>query len=79
MHRRMVRVLAVSGSLAAGVGGTAALANAASSSPTPSAKPSAPPATKAHNGKDCPNMGGDSSDGARFGGPPSGSAPGPNV
>jgi hypothetical protein len=75
MHHRAVRAAIVAAGLIGGVGGTAALADAASS--TQSAKPSAtPPArsAKPHNGKDCPNMGGDSSSGADFrapaGGPP---------
>jgi hypothetical protein len=79
MHHRAVRAAIVAAGLIGGVGGTAALADAASS--TQSAKPSAtPPArsAKPHDGKDCPNMGGDSSSGARYGAP-GGSAPQPSV
>ena len=80
MRHRVVRAAVIAAGLVAGVGGTAALADAASS--TPSAKPSAtPPAArsaKPRNGKVCPNMGGGSSNGASYGAPDRG-APQPSV
>lgn len=80
MHHRIVRAAVVTAGLVAGVGGSAALADAASSSKTakPSATPPAARSAKPHNRANCPNMGGDSSSGASYGAPGGGS-PQPSV
>jgi hypothetical protein len=79
MQHRALRAVLVSAGLVTAVGGTAALANAATTpSAKPSATPSAPRSAKPHDAKDCPNMGGDSSNGASDSGP-GGSEPQPSV